>query len=111
MSFHRGDVVYGADPFKGADYSRPWLVINNGSHPFHGEQYVVLALTSKTWHDGLLEVHNDDWTEGGTPRQSSVIPWSVETLDQTDIDHWQGTLSPEIVTQAVSKFRTYIAEP
>lgn len=34
----RCDVCYGADPFEGADYARPWVIISNESHPFQGEQ-------------------------------------------------------------------------
>jgi mRNA-degrading endonuclease toxin of MazEF toxin-antitoxin module len=97
MSFDRCDVVYGADPFKGEDYARPWLVISNETHPFHGEQYVVLALTTRTWHDGLVEIADDEWIEGGTPRSSRVVPWSVETLDHGEVDHWQGTLESPVV--------------
>lgn len=111
MTFERGDVVYGADPFKGDGYSRPWLVISNGAHPFQGDQYIVLALTTRTWHDGFVSLADDDWIEGGTPRSSSVIPWSVETLDQGDVDHWQGTLGVEVVNTAVSKLTEFIVEP
>ena len=53
--FERGDVVYGADPFKGTGAGRPWLVLpNNEGHPFHGEQYIALTLTSKSWMNGLI---------------------------------------------------------
>ena len=110
MSYERGDVVYGADPFKGEDYSRPWLVISNRTHPFQGEQYVVLALTTRTWHDGLVELDDEDWIEGGTPKRSSVIPWSVETIDHADVDHLQGMLDTEVVNVAVSKLIPYVEE-
>lgn len=110
MSFERCDVVYGADPFKGEDYARPWLVISNETHPFHGEQYVVLALTTRTWHDGLVEIQADEWTEGGTPKSSRVIPWSVETLDHGDVDHRQGTLDSEVVNRAVDELTNYVTD-
>ena len=53
--FERGDVVYGADPFKSTGAGRPWLVLSNSEgHPFHGEQYIALTLTSKSWMNGLI---------------------------------------------------------
>ena len=110
MRIERGDVVYGADPFKSGNTARPWLVISNKTHPFDGEQYIVLALTTRTWHDGLIELRDTSWIEGGTPRSSSIIPWSIETLDHADGDHWQGTLDSEIVNDAVLKLTTFVAE-
>jgi len=54
--FERGDVVYGDDPFKGEEDARPWLILSNHEgHPFHGDQYIALTLTSKSWMDGLIE--------------------------------------------------------
>lgn len=55
--FERGDVVYGDDPFKGEEDARPWLILtNHEGRPFHGEQYIVLTLTSKSWMDGLIDM-------------------------------------------------------
>ena len=52
-----GDVVYRENPFKGTEAARPWLVISNHEgRPFHGDQYVTLTLTTRTWHDGLLAI-------------------------------------------------------
>lgn len=110
MTYERRDVVYGADPFKGENYARPWLVISNQTHPFHGEQYVVLALTTKTWHDGLVPIRDGDWVEGGTPESSHVIPWSVETLDHGDVDYRQGTLKPEVVNRSVDELTDYVTD-
>ena len=37
MSYQRGDVVWGPDPFKTGESPRPWLILNNDTHPFGGE--------------------------------------------------------------------------
>lgn len=108
MTFDPGDVVYGADPFKGSDYARPWLVISNATHPFQGNQYIVLALTTRTWHEGLLSITDSQWIDGGTPDPSRVVPWSVETLDESDIDHWQGTVTASLVDEAVDELETFV---
>lgn len=45
-----GDVVFGADPNKGDEAERPWIIISNhDGQPFHGDQYIALTLTTKSW--------------------------------------------------------------
>lgn len=104
----RCDVCYGADAFKGADYSRPWVIISNESSPFQGEQYIVLALTTRSWHDGLVRIPDDAWIEGGTPKSSSIVPWSVETIDADDIEFRQGRLEAELVDETVTQLTEYV---
>ncbi len=69
--------------------------------PFHGEQYVVLALTTRTWVDDLIDIEPDAWRQGGTPRQSRIAPWSVQSIDAGDIDYWQGRITPALVDEAI----------
>ena len=33
MSYQRGDVVWGPDPFNSGENPRPWLILNNDRHP------------------------------------------------------------------------------
>ncbi len=55
--FERGDIVYGDDPFKGEENARPWLILSNHEdRPFHGEQYIALTLTTRSWLDGLIDI-------------------------------------------------------
>jgi mRNA interferase MazF len=100
--FDRGDVVFGADPFKRADAARPWLVISNHEgRPFHGEQYIAVTLTTKSWMDDLIEVAAEDWIRGGTPAESRIVPWGVQSIGREDIDRWQGRLKDEVVDEAI----------
>lgn len=46
MRYERGDVVEASDPFTDANTSRPFLVLRTVDHPFHGEQYVAVTLTT-----------------------------------------------------------------
>lgn len=108
--FESGDVVFGEDQFKGAGTARPWFVISNHEgKPFHGEQYIALTLTTKSWHDGLVEIQRDDWVEGGTPADSRIGPWGVQSIAHEDIDRWQGRLRQERVKEAVEALRKEIA--
>lgn len=101
--FDRGDVVYGADPFKGREEARPWLVLSNHEgRPFHGEQYIALTLTSKSWMDGLIDIPEGGWLRGGTPAESRIVPWGVQSIGQEDIDFWQGRLADDIVDTATT---------
>lgn len=101
--FERGDVVYGDDPFKGEEDARPWLVLSNHEgRPFHGEQYIVLTLTSKAWMDGLIDIPEENWIRGGTPAESRIVPWGVQSIDQEDINFWQGRLTGDLVDKSVA---------
>lgn len=101
--FERGDVVYGADPFKGEGDARPWLILSNHEgRPSHGEQYIALTLTSKSWLDGLIEIPETDWIRGGTPDDSRIVPWAVQSIAREDIDFWQGRLDGTLVEEAVA---------
>ena len=101
--FERGDVVYGDDPFKSEEDARPWLILSNHEgHPFHGEQYIVVTLTSKSWMDGLIDIPEEDWLRGGTPDKSRIVPWSVQSIDDEDIDFWQGRLESDLVEEAIA---------
>ena len=104
-----GDVVYGDDPYKGSEAARPWLIISNHEgQPFHGEQYIALTLTTKTWMDGLIEIDADAWIHGGTPAESRVVPWAVQSISHADIDHWQGRVGDGIVTTAIDSLTDYL---
>jgi mRNA interferase MazF len=101
--FQRGDVVYGDDPYKGEEDARPWLVLSNHEgRPFHGEQYIALTLTTKSWMDGLIAIPEESWLRGGTPDESRIVPWSVQSIDHEDIDFWQGRLDSRLVDKAVT---------
>lgn len=101
--FERGDIVYGADPFKSTGNARPWLILSNhADRPFHGEQYIALTLTTKSWLDGLVEIPEESWIDGGTPDDSRIVPWGVQSIDHEDIEFWQGRLDESIVDTAVS---------
>jgi mRNA interferase MazF len=101
--FERSDVVYGNDPFTGENDARPWLSLSNHERrPFHGEQYIALTLTTKSWLDGLIDIPEDRWLRGGTPEESRIVPWGVQSIDCDDIDFWQGRLEDDLVDDAVS---------
>jgi mRNA interferase MazF len=103
--FERSDVVYGDDPFKIEEDARPWLILSNhDGRPFHGEQYIAVTLTTKSWMDGLIEIPAGSWLRGGTPDESRIVPWGVQSIGNEDIDFWQGRVASNLVDQAVDAF-------
>jgi len=101
--FERGDVVYGDDPYKGDEAARPWLVLSNHEgRPFYGEQYIAVTLTTRSWMDGLVDIPEDGWIRGGTPDESRVVPWGVQSIDHADVDFWQGRLGERLVDEVTS---------
>jgi hypothetical protein len=101
--FERADVVYGADPFTRTADARPWLVLSNHEgRPFHGEQYIAVTLTTKSWMDGLIDILEESWLRGGTPDESRIVPWGVQSIGREDIDFWQGCLAGDLVDEAVA---------
>jgi mRNA-degrading endonuclease toxin of MazEF toxin-antitoxin module len=109
MQPERGDVVRSADPFKfGDDRQRPWLIVNNDSHPFDGEQYIAVAISTKEYSDSI-PLSADVWEVGGVPRQSFVSPWAVHSPRSEDFVAWQGRVTGSFVEDIVETVETYLA--
>ncbi|QLG64251.1 type II toxin-antitoxin system PemK/MazF family toxin [Halorarum salinum] len=95
--------------FKGAGAARPRLVISNHEgRPFHGDQYITLTLTTRTWPGGLSSIPEADWIRGGVPPRSYVVPWGVQSLDRDDVEHWQGRLDQRLVDEAIRALTDYL---
>ncbi|WP_226039630.1 hypothetical protein [Natrinema sp. DC36] len=48
MKYERGDVVEAGDPFNEEKPSRPFVIVSTTAHPFDGEQYIAVTLTTRT---------------------------------------------------------------
>lgn len=83
----RGHVVLAPDPFKPeSDATRPWVVVNNEQHPFDTEQYVTMGLTTQTWYDARISLEVSDFRHQRAPRDSSIIPHAVTSLEPETVD-------------------------
>lgn len=110
MSYRRGDVVWGPDPFKSGENPRPWLVLNNDTHPFVDEEYLTVTLTT-TPHEAGIPIENSDWVEGGIPRRSYASPWAVASPKHAAIVRRQGRLDEPFVRTVVDALETYPEPP
>ena len=100
----------GPDPFKSGENPRPWLILNNDEHPFAGEEYMVVTLTT-TPHDSGITIDGSDWVEGGMPRQSFASPWTVASPKHESLVRRQGRLKEAFVRTVVDEIQTYLDPP
>lgn len=108
MNPERGDIVRSVDPFKlGTDRQRPWLIVNNDSHPFADEQCVALAVSTKSYDDSI-PLSEAVWETGSVPRESFVSPWAVHSPRVEDLETWQGRVQQPFVDRVVTAARGYL---
>lgn len=92
QAFQRGDVVWHPAPFKKPPKERPFLVLSDSMHPFHGSEYAVVGLT-RTDRPPAIELSNSDWDVGNPGGESHASPWYVFTIKHADIDRPKGALT------------------
>lgn len=108
MSFERGDILWATDPFREGDGGRAWLVVGDDDTPFHDDQHICLALTTKTWHEESIPIDGTDLADGGTPEDSSILPWSVVAIPVELVDRKLGKLRESAVDDATRRLCDYI---
>ncbi|SEP26719.1 PemK-like, MazF-like toxin of type II toxin-antitoxin system [Halogranum amylolyticum] len=108
MLLEQGAIIWAVDPFKDNGEGRPWLVIGNSEAPFHGEQYICLALTSKTYHDEALPLREDDYDDAPLSMQSHIMPWSVATIERKDIERYVTAVGRHPLEKALERLGRYI---
>lgn len=86
----RGGVVWHPAPFR--DGGRPYVVLSNDDHPFYGEEYVVVGVTT-TERERAVALTPETWAEGGAPKPSWASPWYVLTIKHATITDRLGCLT------------------
>lgn len=103
--FQRGHVVWHEGLFP--ESGRPWLVLSDDLHPFHGSEYLVAGITT-TERETTIPLPDDSWTTGGLPRSSFVSPWFLSTLKHARIERGVGALSEELTGRTVVEAARYL---
>lgn len=109
MPHPQGAVVIASDPF-GSAPTRPYLILSNDRHPFHGEEYIAAVVTT-TIRDSAVELEEGAFVRGGLPRRSYVSPWNPVTLEGSMIDKHVATVVAAVVDDVVAKLNTYLRTP
>ncbi len=106
MGCDRGDVVKGPD-FFGSSPARPWVCVQDASHPFGDEEGIFVAVTT-TRRSEAVPLTDDDFVTGGLPRTSYVNPWTVTTIKHVDIQHREGVLVDETIEGIVQDLCAFV---
>ena len=105
----RGHVVLAPDPFKeDDDTTRPWVVVNTERHPFDKRQYVVMALTTRTWYDERVPIEAGDYRHRRAPRDSSIVPHAVASLGPSLMSSYVCRIRDEPLDRAVESLSSYL---
>lgn len=94
--YKRGDVVWHPAPFR--DGGRPYVVLSDDGHPFYGEEYVVVGVTT-TERERAVALTPERWAEGGPPKSSWASPWYVLTVKDVTITDRLGRLTAETTNE------------
>ncbi|UOO95741.1 hypothetical protein MUK72_03295 [Halococcus dombrowskii] len=43
------------------------------------------------------------------PDPTRVVSWSVEAVDESDIEQWQGTVTTSVVDEVVDELETFVS--
>lgn len=105
--YDRGVVVVASDPF-GNTPRRPYLIISGQNHPFAGQQYIALGITTKEYPEGRSLANA--FEAGTLNRESFVSPWAVVSLMDIDIDRAVARLTTEFVDTMVETMTQYVFE-
>lgn len=89
--YKRGDVVWHPAPFR--DGGRPNVILSD-DHPFYGEEYVVVGVTT-TERERAVALTPATWADGGAPKPSWASPWYVLTVKDATITDRLGQLTSE----------------
>ncbi|MCU4802014.1 type II toxin-antitoxin system PemK/MazF family toxin [Halobacteria archaeon HArc-gm2] len=99
--FQRGDVIWHPAPFKPAPRERPFLILSDDSHPFHGSEYAVVGLT-RTERQRASELTPSSWAAGDPGGESYASPWYVFTIKHADVVRPKGSLTKDATTDVAT---------
>lgn len=83
------------------------MILSDDSHPFQGEEYAVVALTSKQ-RPVAVEIENSDWQFGAPPGDSYASPWYVFTIKHADIANPQGSITDQKTDEIAKEAASYL---
>lgn len=105
--YRRRSVVVASDPF-GSTPRRPYLVISDETHPFAGEQYIAIGISTKEYDESVPLAGS--FVEGTLERDSFVAPWAIVSLREVDIERAVARVAKSTAETAVhqmTKFAGY----
>lgn len=101
-----GAIVTASDPF-GNSSQRPYLLVSNSTHPFFGNEYVGVVVTTK-FRDEAIPLRKSAYRRGSLPRESFLNPWNPVTLKAVMIGKHAATVREAVVRNAVQSLNQYL---
>lgn len=102
----RGAVVWGPAPFSRDAESRPWLVLNDRSYPFYGEEHLCVLLTT-TERTAAIRLSPGEWVQGTPFEESFASPWVPMTLKAGRMQDRQGVVRTALVDRVAVELARY----
>lgn len=103
--YDRGVVVVAAGPF-GNTPRRPYVIVSKQNHPFAGDQYVGLGISTKKYHDSIPL--QNSYETGSLERDSFISPWEVVSLRDLDVVRAVARVTSKCVETAVDRLISYV---
>lgn len=110
MANREGEVWWGPAPHESDPAYRPWLLINDDSHPFVDVECIAVGMTTQNHPDGT-GVPDEAWVRVGSQNDAYISPWYVTTIQHRDLDNQQGELADSLVADAVKAVHGYMPLP
>ncbi|MDQ2072366.1 hypothetical protein RBH20_07445 [Haloarcula sp. H-GB4] len=102
--YRRGTVVVAGDP-SGDTPHRPYLIVSDESHPFAGEQYIAVGISTKEYDESISLA--DAFVEGRLDRESFVAPWAVISLRNNNIEQAVARVTDSVTERAVRRMAVF----
>jgi len=109
LPIKRGAVIEYPALFDFDSYPRPYLIVSGLSHPFHGEEYIGIAITT-TALESAIPISDDAWVRGGLPKESFLKPWQPTLLKHADITDAFGVLRQTVVDRTAEELASVIQD-
>lgn len=106
MGYERCDVVKGPD-FLGPSTYRPWVCVQDDTHPFEDEEGIFVAVTT-TRRSEAIPLTDSDFVSGGLSKTSYVNPWTVTTFKHVDIQQREGVLEDDTVEAIIDELCGFV---
>lgn len=84
------------------------MIVDNEDQPFHGEQYVVMGLTTRTWYEERIPLTEEDYVDRKAPKDSSIVPHSVLSVQPEMITDYVCEVRKGKVDEGVDKLVEYL---
>lgn len=98
-------MVVAADPF-GQTPRRPYLLLSDDDHPFAGEQYIALGISTKEYDESLRI--GRPFERGDLSRTSFVSPWAVVSLSANDVVRAVARLTESFTDRCSERLVDYV---